>query len=552
MTADPNMRCVCGYRIFRDQRITITEPTSQWVLFDNGAFEGFGSTPYGTYFGSGSSGTWGLFEVDVSRTHKQLVCESCARVRSDVVLSGIGFFGSYLLGDSIFVLVTDTTLLGCIRIRFESVELGISVDVFPTVYTGDPLPLAAPTPDVTADDPGNPVAGVLRALLPDVDHDGTFVVSLVDVCSGTAVPLANIPLESAVQIHYPHEADLNGMPSIVIEQNVRAYNPVSQPGTSSVPSIPFDKCDVVIEYDARFGQLPGPAGFTNGGGGGTYTLVDGGVLSIITGGTSDKYFKEVTLGAAFSEIHMYAQVRTDASTEATANEGLHLLGDGAPGASGSYLGMQMRSRIRKLAMLTLDEVTANPLPQEMPASGWWNFYSGLKVGASKYAVALPALAGPIDPSSWGTGSAGGVNPTVRMTFGDLVGSTLQSYLRNMVVSCGGRFVRAFFRSYAAAAAPVLRLSISGDVDAGPGTTVRFRVRYGSLGPGASPYSLGAATIVEATANFSSKNVVVEVPFQLTGLVAKAPFWFSVERAWENINDTMPGTAHLIAATVRSS
>jgi len=550
MTADPNMKCVCGYRKFRDQRITLIEPATQWVLFDNGAYGGFGSTPYGTYFGSGASGTWGQFEVDVARTHKQIVCESCSRVRSDVVLSGIGFFGSYVLGDSIFVLVTDTTLLGCVRIRFENATLGIRVDVSPTIYSGDPLPLAAPTPDVTAESPGTPVAGILRALLPDVDYDGTFVVSLVDVCSGTSSPLANILLESAVQIHYPHEADLNGLPPIVVEENLRAANPVSQPGTSAISTIPFDKCDVVIEYDARFGQLPLAAGFTGFGSGGVYTLIDGGVLSITTT-VADAFLKEVTLGSAFTEIHLYAQVRTDSSSVVSDEKGFGLLADGAPGASANYHGIKMRSRAGLLNMQTLTGSTLHDVTSP-PPSAWVTFYAGLKIGASEGVLAIPILTGPVAPSNWGSGEPGGASPTFRMAFGDFEGSTLQSYLRNIVASIGGRFVRAFFRSYASAAAPVLRLSFSGDADAGPGTTVRFRVRYGSLGPGTNPYNLGSATIVEATANFSAKNVIVEVPFQLSGLVANAPFWFSVERAWENINDTMPGTAHLIAATVRSS
>lgn len=557
MVADPNMRCVCGYRRFREQRPVITSAVEQWVLFDNASYGGFGSTPFGTYFGSGPAGLWGLFGVDVALTHKQVVCENCQRVRSDNVIGGAGVFGSYLFADSIFVLVTDISVLGCMRVRFASADLGITVDVSPTLYDGPPLPLAAPAPVTTAPTPptGATVASVLRAVLPDVDHDGTFVVSLVDACSGSTTPLTTIILESTVQIHTPEQADLNGLPRQVITKNFRTDNPVAQPGTGAISSIPFDKCDYVIEYDARFGQLPGAAGFTEGGSGGTFALVDGGVLSITTT-AMDFFYKEVTLGAAATEVHLYAMGRCDASATTTESRGFRLLVDGAPGALGDYSGVQMRLRPNQIASLALDGATAGVLPGfDPPGSSWLNFYVARRFSDTKHPGAIvESFFGQFSSSSWGSGDPGGVSPTFRMGFGDFEGSNLQAYLRNMVASLNGRFMRAFFRSYAAVAAPTLRLYFTADTDAGPGKTARIRVRYGTLGLGANPYSLATASVTDITTSFTTKNQVVEVPLSLNSmaLMPKAPFWFSVERDWSHTDDTMPGTAHLLSATVRAS
>lgn len=556
MVADPNMRCVCGYRRFREQRPVITSEVDQWVLFDDGSFGGFGSTPFGTYFGSGPAGMWGLFAVNVSQTHKQVVCENCQRVRSDNVIGGVGVFGSYLFTDSIFVLVTDISVLGCMRVRFESADLGITVDVSPMVYTGPPLPLSAPAPTTTASSPppGATVAAVLRAVLPEVDHDGTFVVSLVDVCSGTTTPLTTTILESTMQIHTPEQADLNGLPRQVVLQNIRTDNPVAQPATSALASIPFDKCDYVIEYDARFGLLPGAAGFSETGGGGTFALVDGGVLSIGTTVT-DLFYKEVTLAAAANEVHLYAMGRCDASDTSVDSHGFRLLCDGAPGSLGAYSGVQLRHRPSKLAMLTLDGVTAADSGLDFPGSAWINCYVARRFADAKHPGAIgETFFNRFDSAAWGSGVAGGVSPTFRMSFGDFDGSSLQSYLRNMVASLNGRFVRAFFRSYAAVVAPTLRLYFTADTDAGPGKTARIRVRYGALGLGSNPYNLGTASIADVTASFTTKNTTVEVSISLNALTLtpKAPFWFSVERDWSHVDDTMPGTAHLIAATVRSS
>lgn len=552
MAADPNMRCVCGYRVFREHIRTVPETVEQWVLYDDGSYGGFGSTPFGTFFGSGSAGEWGLFSVEVSRTRKQLVCESCNRVRSDVPLGGVGVFGSYLYGDSIFILVTETSLLSCLRVRFTSSAYG-TVDVSPTRHFGPPLPLSAPAPVTTAPTPpaGATTAGILRAVLPDVDHDGDFVVSLVDVCAGVEVQLTIVALESTVQVHTPYEAELNGLPGHLVETNFSILVPSVQPGSGSIVGIPFDRCTAVIEYDARWGTAPAAQGWTHqasGVGAPTdYSIIEGGVLGINT--TDPSYWeREITLGSPGAAVFAYAKCRVQSSTPGT-GEGLELRGELAPGGSGNYEGFRSFLQETVIAGRKLDSTGASTWAGRLAAM-WSQLFLGEEIGADGVAYFGETGFLPIDASTvWGTQAGGGANPSLRARFGDVEGSTLIAQLRNFVVSTPGRFMRAFFRSYAPTASPVLRLYFVSDLDTF--ASAKVKVRYGSLSLGTTPYALGALS-ASSTVYFTTKNVMVEVTLSLPSLTAAAPFWFSVERDWQNSDDVTAATIHLVSATVRSS
>ncbi len=543
------MRCVCGFRVFREQVVVVPEVKEQWLLFDNGSYGGFGSTPFGTFFGSGVGGTWGLFSADVGTVHKQVTCQNCARLRSAIRLGGVGVFGSYLFGDSLFILVTDTALLSCLKVRFANTTQ--TIDVSPTRYLGAALPLSAPAPATTAATPpaGAVLAGLLRAVLPDVDQDGDFTVSLVDTCAGTEVSLTILALESAVQVHTPSEAELDGISQHLIYSNLRAKVPAAQPGSGSLQGIPFDRCIAVLEYDARLGTLPAAQGWTHVGAGavGDHTLVDGGVLNSVT--TVDSYWeKEVTLGTAQAELHLFAKLRVQSSTTG-AGEGLEVRGELAPGASAAYEGVRFFQQAAALSARELDGGGVSGTLTRMP-SNWTQLFTGTEIGANGFVTLDNSVVGLVPAASaWGSEAGGGVLPSLRARFGDFEGSTLLSQLRNFVVSTPGRFMRAFFRSYTANAAPVLRLYFVSDLDSF--SSARFKVCYGSLALGTNPYAMGALS-VGSTAFFTTKNNVVEVSVSLPSLTANAPFWFSVERDWANVDDVTGATLHLLGATVRST
>lgn len=185
MAVDPNMKCVCGFRRFRESVLAVTEGVESWLLYD--------------------VGTWGLFAIDVARTHKILACESCGRARSDRVIGGLGAYGAYDgLDGYVYILVTDASVLGCARARYTSVdhpEYYVDVAVAPHAGAADPVtPGSAPISSAPTPPAGAVVADVIRAALPDgsILYDGDYVLTLVDICVGTSSEdLLVVALEAA-------------------------------------------------------------------------------------------------------------------------------------------------------------------------------------------------------------------------------------------------------------------------------------------------------------------------------------------------------------------
>lgn len=191
MAADPNMKCVCGYRKFRQTVRTVDERVERWVNFvSDDVGSGFGSVPFGTAFGAGA-GMWGLFEIDIQRPKRFINCESCGRTRSATATGGFGVLGGYLVGETVYAVTTDVSILTCIRIRFTRGSEIHTVEVAP--YLGLPLPVAMDASPITTSEsiPTGVLAGVIQATVPSGDDglSGEYVVSLVDVCLGTEVEL---------------------------------------------------------------------------------------------------------------------------------------------------------------------------------------------------------------------------------------------------------------------------------------------------------------------------------------------------------------------------
>ena len=121
---------------------------------------------------------------------------------------------------------------------------------------------------------------------------------------------------------------------------------------------------------------------------------------------------------------------------------------------------------------------------------------------------------------------------------------IDARVQNVWASTPGRFLRARFQSFAPGASPVLRLYLTSDLDSSA-TLARFKVKYGT-----DPYILTGST-VSATASFTAKHQIFEVPLTLAGLAADAPFWFTVEREWDHADDQTRATVWLDYATIRS-
>ncbi len=57
----------------------------------------------------------------------------------------------------------------------------------------------------------------------------------------------------------PMDANLNGAPPYWRTVNWRPYTRAAAPANACLPTLPFDKCDLVYEYDARIPKAPLPA-----------------------------------------------------------------------------------------------------------------------------------------------------------------------------------------------------------------------------------------------------------------------------------------------------
>jgi hypothetical protein len=521
--------------------------------FDAGAVGGgFGSTHFGTFFGAGAFGSWGLFTGTRRTVQQSVVCENCSRVRLNKTLGGVAIFGTYVDGDHFVVVASDVGLVTCFELRFEGAGRTFTAPVVRRV--GTPLPVAATPPATTAPLPpaGAELANtILQARLPEVPETGEYTVTFVDRCAGVEVPLVTLTLEEPPMIITPDQAELGGFPDLWLRQS---YNTPTQPASGSAKGIPLDYCEAVIEYDARLGSLPSAQGWTHQAGGGSgvpgnYALVEGGALRAGTPGSSNPSYWEAdeSLSAAPAEVHAYAAYLLEADTPTPAvGESLDLQALFAS-SGGAYQGgrLNFKDGLLYATQLNLGGETAWSL-SEYDEHGW-HFTALDSIGTDAVVIHNDVL----DRVGSLFGSVAGPAPAdeIRARFGDVVGQGITAYIRNFVVSTPGRFIRPMFRGVAPVDDPVLRLYVTRDNTAAAGLGVRLLVKYAS--GTTSPYAL-PSTALGSTINMPTANSMMEVAFTLTGLTAGQPIVFTVERDWSSGADTLESTVWLNQATIRSS
>lgn len=552
---DPNQRCTCGFREFRERRDVSQATVQRWMFFDDFTGGGFGSTPFGTYFGAGIDGTWGEFEATLTSTTQVVECKNCARIRVNTVLGAFTPIASYVSGSYFYVVGADLLVPAtCYEIRFDGpAGSGISLTVPLKRVVGALPSIAATAPPTTAEAP--PSGAILaddrlRAKLPDIPQTATYLITLVDRCSDIETTLVARTFEAPPMVIDPSQADLSGYPRLLgIHQNL---NFATQIGSGPINGIPFDYCEAVLEYDSRFGTLPSSQGWTHQAGGGigvagNYSLVEGGLLRAGTpGGANPSYWEDdASLAAAPTEVHSYASYLVEADTTTPADgEGLDFQALFAANAA-NYAGVRWTHRDADLYLTDLN------------TGGGAIWAGGNNTGPGWHETAGDADAtanvvrhnGTRDTDyAFGTGTAAPADE-IRARFGDVVGEGVTAYLKNFVVSSPGSFVRAWFRSVAPVTAPVLRLYFTADTTGGLDKTATFLIRYG-LGT-AGPYSMPTQTISQ-TVNFVDPNVMYEMAVNLTGMGANAPMWFTVERDWADSSDLIQSTVWMHQGTLRSS
>jgi hypothetical protein len=554
---DPYQKCTCGWRRFRGGSFSSSTAVTRWVFYDTEA-AGFGASEFGTYFGSGGAGAWGEFDATLRSCGKELRCENCRRLRLSRTLSNSAVIGAYIQGSTLYVVTGDVTSTGCLTVEFRGTEdtlvgyLKISTAPIAPLLISDP-PITGPLPSPPA---GASVANVLLATpLPSVAVSGDYEAVLVDRCCGYELSLGTFPLEVDVVVLNPGDADLSGAPEIWLQQNWLAGVPTAQPQSGSAKGIPLDKCDGVIEYDARFGVLPDDAsfGFAHAGTGLStdYALVPGGVMQAATaGGGADSYWtKTLALASSMDRLYAYAMYRVAAAAAPgpDPDEGLTFLGRYSIAADNVWRGVRFLHQLGALQVAELDAATDVAWAEGVHDSNGWN------------RTALANNPGESKALGWhngffaqgltlGTDTAAPLSDELVAHFGDIAGEGLTADIRNFVVSAPGRFLRPWFRGYATKANPVLRLYVSSDLDGSAETLARFLVRYGSL---TDPYGIPTGQ-ASASLSLTARNQIFEVPINLSNLTPNQPFWFTVERDWAHADDRTRATVWLMQATVRGA
>ncbi len=530
-------QCTCGYTIFRERQIRTSTEVQRWLMFEDINGGGFGSYPLGALMGGGSTvGTlWGLFDATTQRCAAEVSCTSCQRVRLTRELGSFTYLGSYFSGNYIYVVGADDdgpSQLSLQLVGPATYDLGLS-------YTVDvQQAVAMEVPDVTTNvEPTENVADtLLRAEIPDV-IPGTYSVVLVNSCFGTSTVLGTIDLEASVMILFPRDADLGGAPRFWL-QGLRS-SPVSQPASGAPASVPFDKLQVLFEYDAELGTLPAAQGWimSYGAAGGTYAMAAGGAYSVDTNGDVFSMAGNDT-GTQIERLMIYARITDLGCTGATS--GLSL-GCGVVGAAGSFTG---GSTVLDSAVYAYSIPLATYLQvDETPAVGWIDH--GLVVDTNAAGLAwvgerIIDVPMTVDPGGAPV-SGGGLT-----TFSGATGVFL---LKHLVVG-DGRWIRAKWTAVTTVVAPTLRFYFVADPGSLPTRTARFRVCYGPASAG--PYTRPAST-VDFTVNLgATPNVVVEASTALSGLTANTGFYFTLERVYDHVDDVMDATAHLQYVTVRAT
>lgn len=549
----PNRVCTCGFRRFRERRTPQSTAVQRWMLFDTTALSGFGTTPFGTFFGAGSGGLWGLFDGTFKTTVLDTLCESCQRIRSTKNLGGITPFATYVENGYFYLIASDVGLATCFSLRFTGPDG--SVYETPLSYlpgVAPPPALVSSAPPTTALTPPSGAAlvgSLLRARLPTVEASGLYLVELVDRCCGCDTPLVTVTLEAPPMILSPLEADLGGAPREWLFGQY-GVTPGGQPSSGSRVSIPFDKCVVVHEYDARFGTLPATQNWTHQGGGvsGDYALVEGGALRGQT--TLSSYWEQITVVAGNpGQCYSYAVINPVAEPASAApTEGADFSAQYATVLGLQYQGVRTTYADRTWRATRLDAASESVIsPNDEPRG--WTTAAAFDESAGNHEQAWLASGG----LSFGATLFGGVGAAVAFDvisrWGDTAGSGTDVLYRNYVASYGGRFIRPMWQAFAQVTNPAVRLYLVADANGSVSKTARFRIRYVQMT--GLPYVL-PTNIADATLNFVAPNTVYELPFTLTGLTANLPFIFTVERVWDHGDDGLQATVHLLSASVRSS
>ncbi|MQX37643.1 hypothetical protein [Roseospira navarrensis] len=372
----------------------------------------------------------------------------------------------------------------------------------------------------------------------------------------------------------PRDADLGGAPAYWREADWRPDSVGRTPRGPTFPAIPFDRCDLVLEYDARWPgrPLPSDQGWELASEGDGLWSHDArhGVLRFRPEGATPSFWRRMgRLESKLDRGAAHGLFRIDQGAQEIRAGGFEVMFMVAP-PQGRARGMRGCWSDR-WHWRTLDGGVPFPLAKASAEPSLDRVWHGFGMDAEL--VGPPVPQDNFDPDDGGTtlGSLSGVvSQEDRRRFGygefepqtPLVifgmtepGTAMAGQIRNLCVSFPGRFLRPSFRAVAQAETTRLRLLFGVDGSPRDGrNTAAIRVRYTapSLGmrEGLLPQKdLGGRPLAIDPGRADGLH---ELAVDLEGLKPGEPLRFTVERAWDADADTMPETALLLAAILEEA
>lgn len=461
-------------------------------------------------------------------------------------------FGYYVDGGRVHLVVSDLTVpTTCYVLRLSGPEGEFTVPLVPSSEQAEPIPPPSYTQMIAPEPPeGEPLADrLLVGPLPEVAISGQYVMTLIDRCCGCETPLGAVTLEAPPMILTPAQADIGAAPRSWLTGS-RISLDSSQPAGVGRPSIPFDYCEGVVEYDARFNTMPSAQGWAHAGTGSVanWSLVPGGALRVGTTSPTTSYWeKTVALTTAIDRIYVYGSVLGKDIAAGAIGSGLDIQGMFRDGTN-PYVGARAAQRQNRVFFTRLN-TAAETAGDTAPATKWVMMGGAARLAGEEAIYEVGAKGENVAYGAAGifgtVGAAGSVQMLAR--FGNTVGApTLAGYYRSVVASGPGRFIRAGFTAFAQTTSPRLRFYFVADANLSTLKTARFLIRYGT---GTQDPDLLPSLTTTATINFVDDSVQ-EVPVSLADLPANAPFWFTVERDWTAAEDALEATVHLLQVSVR--
>ncbi|WP_372570736.1 hypothetical protein [Ruegeria jejuensis] len=366
----------------------------------------------------------------------------------------------------------------------------------------------------------------------------------------------------------PRDADLGGAPDYWREGFWRPDTLLRRPRICNFTSIPFDKCDRVMEYDARRAEAPSPEeqGWN------------------FDGATPDIWRHDAENGVLEfrSEFQTPSIWRFDEDIETLPDRGaaygLFLISEPAaedrePGLDFIFRALPEEGRMRGMRACysrlfhwrSLDSSEVRPLLRAAAEPEIEQVWHDFGMDAELTGAEIDLDDFDRDDGGKTIGSLDGIvtnedrriflyaredAPPLSAIFGFIEqGANMRGMIRNYVASFPGVFLRPAFRAFVPSERARLRLVFCrapGDDDRDGGAIIQVRFATPSSGLRDNTLPQNAADPVELRFDGVPPGSLVEVEIPLEGLRAGEPLHFTVERDWRRDEDNLRNTVHLLS------